>query len=441
MTPDDIDKDSGLFDDSTPQGSDRAMEGEEFLRATAYARLFRISREGKYFFVKRSLPFSVRSAQIIRREYDLSKGADHPNIAHVFTIEHLADGSEAIVMEYIDGRTLADFLAENPSAKARQKIFLQLLDALSYLHGRGIVHNDLKPDNILVSRSADNLKLIDFGLSDSDAHYLIKTPGCSPQYAAPELKEQRHSDPRSDIYSVGIIMRLLFPGRHKHIASRCLRQEPRHRYADVDALRQAWTRRDNPRKIAAALVLLLIIVGLPLLLIFRQTSVDPREIEQMRSAVADQSQSTDSLRQAYTLVADSVATLRQNYSQVKDSMTAIAGSYSRLRDSLDDSRRREQAFRAKVDAALDAASRQCLARYKAASSAIASTQSSYEAIQILAEYAQWMSDYIAGLDKTIDGRDITSDYVALSQRFDEQYVSRLRKEIERRFASEHGIAP
>ena len=72
--------------------------------------------------------------------------------------------------------------------------------------------------SILITHSDNTVKLIDFGLSDDDAHYLSKTPGFTPEYASPELLA--HSAPldaRSDIYSLGLLMRDIFGGKYRYI--------------------------------------------------------------------------------------------------------------------------------------------------------------------------------------------------------------------------------
>jgi serine/threonine protein kinase len=142
-------------------------------------------------------------------------------------------------MEYIDGRTLDEFLAENPSRPLRSRVLGQLLDAVAYLHRKGIVHNDLKPENILISRVDNTLKLIDFGLSDSAAYYLTRNLGCSPKYASPELLERLHTDCRSDIYSLGLLMREITEGRYRRIWSRACAFHRHKRYANVEQMQRA----------------------------------------------------------------------------------------------------------------------------------------------------------------------------------------------------------
>lgn len=208
-------------------------------------QLYRVSRAGKYFIIKTAKGESGAYADLIRREYELSIALSHPYIVSVFTFEEVTPVGPGIVMEYIDGYTLTEFLAQNPSGKLRQRAVDQLLDAVAYLHKKGIVHNDLKPENILISRVDNTLKIIDFGLSDNDAYFLYKGLGCTPQYASPELKANKQTDCRSDIYSLGFLIRDILGKRYAAIASRACNPIPKKRYADVAQIQKALSRRRN----------------------------------------------------------------------------------------------------------------------------------------------------------------------------------------------------
>lgn len=209
------------------------------------SRLYRVSRAGKYFIIKTAKENSGAYMDLIRREYELSIALSHPYIVSVFTFEETTPVGPGIVMEYIDGHTLTEFLAQNPSRKLRQRAIDQLLDAVAYLHRKGIVHNDLKPDNILISRVDNTLKIIDFGLSDNDAYFLYKGLGCTPQYASPELKANKQTDCRSDIYSLGLLMNDIIGKRYSAISSRACNPVPQKRYADVAQIQKALSRRRN----------------------------------------------------------------------------------------------------------------------------------------------------------------------------------------------------
>ena len=190
---------------------------------------------------------------------------DSPNVVNVFTFEESTVVGPGIVMEYVDGRTLTDFLAENPAQTMRRRVFEQLLQAVAYIHRSGIVHNDIKPENILVTRADNDVRLIDFGLADDDAHYLAHTLGCTPTYASPELlMQEKDIDARSDIYSLGMIMHDIFGNRYLRIAGRCMCAQRGRRYANAEELLDAFKHRNRPVKIVAA-VLLASVVLLPVL--------------------------------------------------------------------------------------------------------------------------------------------------------------------------------
>ena len=213
---------------------------------SSISRLYRVSKAGKHFILKTAGDDSERLRSLIRREYEISIGLDHPHIAGVFTFEDDTVVGPGIVMEYVDGRNLAEFLSENPPAGLRKRVAEQLMDAVGYLHRKGVIHNDLKPENVLISRSSDSVKLLDFGLSDTDTHYLARTMGCTAEYASPELLRQENVDARSDIYSLGLMLKDILGARYSRIIRKCTEPERDRRYENVDMLMNAVAHRHRP---------------------------------------------------------------------------------------------------------------------------------------------------------------------------------------------------
>ena len=218
------------------------------LAALREGRLYLAERAGKRFVLKTAT--GARGLELLKREYELSTGLSHPSLAYVFTYEEGSPVGPCIVQEYVDGRSLGEWLAEKPSAKERRRVFGELLSVMAYLHKKGIVHNDLSPENILITRTDNALKLIDLGFADSDT-WTQKALGGTRGYASPELIAGECVDARSDIYSIGALMRDLFPGRYGHMVRRCMRKEPARRYQSVGALERAWTGRRVPLQLAA----------------------------------------------------------------------------------------------------------------------------------------------------------------------------------------------
>lgn len=342
---------SDLFTTETdPQPVVNGYHDPILLIVTAYASLYRITRSGRYFLIKTTKDNSPQARAMLRREYELSIGCDHPHLVHVYLFEEESPVGPGIVMEYIEGRTLNRFLAENPAPAVRRRIFEELLSVVDYLHKRGIVHNDLKPENILISRNGDRLKLIDFGLSDNDAQ-LLRTPGCTPAYASPELLSGAlQPDLRSDIYSIGRLMQLIFAGKHHGIIRRCLQPDRERRFENVERLRQRWRRRNRPWHLLLATIGAILFL-LPSLLYLheRQTRMgflreESQRIEQNDSIYRHLEQA----RARYEFLADSIETrlavdarrqaqrdsvmhyfeqkIKANYREAKDSIAACAYS-------------------------------------------------------------------------------------------------------------------
>src|SRR5919106_217077 len=144
-----------------------------------------------------------------RREARLLAQLQHPHILPVFDYGE-ADGYPYIVMPFIISGTLAELLHKQrlPLAQVR-RIMLQIGDALSYAHMRGMIHRDIKPSNVLIDERG-NCLLTDFGLARmAVASTKITSSGDimgTPAYMSPEQGAGAHIDHRSDIYSLGIVL-------------------------------------------------------------------------------------------------------------------------------------------------------------------------------------------------------------------------------------------
>ena len=223
-------------------------------------RLYLAEKAGKRFVLKTAQ--GARGLELLKREYEIALRLQHPFIASAIGWEESTPIGPAIVIEYIRGRNLSAFLQEKSSMQTRRRIFAQFMEAVGAMHRQSIIHNDIKPENILITEADNDVKLIDFGFADGDAHILEKSLGGTRPYASPELLAHRETDARSDIYSIGRLMQDLFPGRYGRIARKCCKVHPDKRYRNIDALKVAWAHRQRPLWIAFFLLIAALAFGI-----------------------------------------------------------------------------------------------------------------------------------------------------------------------------------
>ena len=206
---------------------------------------------------------------LLHKEFDILISLQHPNIVSAYSMEEIPEMGTCIVMEWIDGITLEHWSGKKIEGEG---IFLQLLDAVHYIHAKQIVHRDLKPSNIMITHNGNHVKLIDFGLSDTDDFAILKQPAGTPGYISPEQIISRKADIRNDIFSIGCILEKILPGKaYTAIINRC-KAPIAQRYANVDELKADFMahRNSHPSGIkriaiaALACIILLVFISYPL---------------------------------------------------------------------------------------------------------------------------------------------------------------------------------
>ncbi|CAI2362808.1 unnamed protein product [Moneuplotes crassus] len=141
------------------------------------------------------------------------KKADHPNIVKIHEM-YRDDETLYLVMEYVDGEELFDFIADRFKLKESEAcdIIEQLVKSIRYLNTLGVVHRDLKPENIMINKKTFQIKILDFGLSAYfDESSQLRSKVGTPYYVAPEVLNGEYGK-ECDMWSVGVICYILLVG-------------------------------------------------------------------------------------------------------------------------------------------------------------------------------------------------------------------------------------
>lgn len=208
-----------------------------------------------------------RSIERLKREFQFAQTLSHPNIAHVFDLD--CDGALwFLTLELLEGESLAALLQRHATEPLPPRRALEILracgDALAYAHERGIVHGDLKPANVFVTRNGP-VRVLDFGAAyaswqPGETHL----PGATPAYASPQVLEGQRPERRDDIFSFACVAYELLHGKHpfgrqSSLEVRGMRLEPprawnlsiRQWHALEEAL--SWERDQRPEDIRSLL--------------------------------------------------------------------------------------------------------------------------------------------------------------------------------------------
>ena len=224
---------SSQFTDS--QSQFESLEPLEVQGATCDT--FRVKLYGKLHFLKRLNPEyanDIRYREAFQKEFETGYRLEHPNL-----VRYVSRSGNDILMEYVDGETLTQRLANQPNyfkeRKNTDKFIRQLLDVVGYLHSHQVLHLDLKPDNILLTRINNDVKLIDLGCCYTDT--FTDTTGHTTRFASPEQLSGGATDARTDIYAIGRLLELLPNYRqYNKVIARCTAPDKADRYQSIEEI-------------------------------------------------------------------------------------------------------------------------------------------------------------------------------------------------------------
>lgn len=257
-----MDEASGFFE--TPTMAQHPRQGMFELVSSSpesYCDIWRADKDGR-FRIYKALKSEYAGDQVyerlLRKEFEIGYSLDHPNICEYYAFVNLPPLGNCIEMEWIDGCSLDSLLPRGAVGKTLAvKIINETCDALSYMHSKQVVHRDLKPSNIMLTYNGNNVKLIDFGLSDTDAHSVLKGSAGTQVYASPELISGKTVDFRSDIFSLGCVIDRLSP-TYARVARKCCQRAPAKRFQSALDVKKAIERKPLAPFAVAAVALVLL---------------------------------------------------------------------------------------------------------------------------------------------------------------------------------------
>ncbi|MEP7366030.1 MAG: serine/threonine-protein kinase [Acidobacteriota bacterium] len=235
------------------------------------------------------------------REARVLASFNHPHICALYDV-----GPNYLVMELVEGKTLADHLKTGPLPLKTALLYAsQILAGLVEAHSRGILHRDIKPGNIMIGKSG--AKLLDFGLAKSGQDETVTVANVvlgTPIYMAPEQREGKPADARSDIYSFGCVLHEMVTGarvtsQRKHIPSRqlerivtrCLEENPERRWQSaVDLEREIGLVAGGPSRwtiLSAAAVVLTLFAGVAYFYLNRTPKLTDKDVIVLADFVND----------------------------------------------------------------------------------------------------------------------------------------------------------
>lgn len=265
----DLDKDTN-GSESTPIENTYSNLQEYYVSQSGHTRLFTATKYGKRYVLKclkKDFLYTPVYQQALTKEFEIGLELEHPNICRTLSLEQLPELGTTIVMEHIDGETLKSLINRKAlTHELGRKIILQLMNALEYMHSKQIIHRDLKPSNIMITHTGQNVKIIDFGLSDSDAFFILKHPAGTTGFIAPEqFMPDAKAEPRTDIFSLGMVIAEIATSigdkKLERIAKICTTHNPLLRPSSIEILRKRLLEKPQNRNVIMLLGCIVLVLA------------------------------------------------------------------------------------------------------------------------------------------------------------------------------------
>lgn len=285
---------SGFFIPNFSEGAHKHSDNLELIHTSkdGFSELYRGCKNGR-FFVYKALKKEYRGnplyEELLRKDFNIGFSLNHPGICQYYGMVEYPSLGNCIIMDWIDGQTLENLIRNGRiDSRLTKKIICEICDALEYIHRKQIIHRDLKPENVMITNNGHNVKIIDFGLSDTDSYNILKAPAGTRLYASPELLAGEGVDCRTDIWSLGLIIRELSP-KYSRISSKCTRRDITERYVSANEVHKAILK-EPARKFRNSAVGVLAIgalASIAFILLYKGSAIDENDITPEIEVIAE----------------------------------------------------------------------------------------------------------------------------------------------------------
>ena len=325
---------SGYITDSF-EGISQEFTDVEVLSTSATNVVARAKRYGRWWLLKAlngQVANEAAYRQRLRKELELLMQLQHRHVVSASGLEQVKGLGCCIVMEYIEGKTLKEWLSAPRSRKERKRIAMELAEAVAYIHSKGIVHRDLKPENIIITANGGNVKLIDFGLADTDSHTILKQPAGTRRYMSPEQMQTSVADVRNDIYSLGIIFGQMNLG-YGSIIKRCIAPIDS-RYRNVAELQEAVKRHERRKGLMVWGFLSLAVIALAVIV-----GVQTIRVRTLSQQVSNSQNEQREIQTTVSSLNDSLAQVVASHHSLQQKQQAVEAERQRIETAIADGER------------------------------------------------------------------------------------------------------